>query len=366
MRAKTHFHLPTRRLRPRGARPSQTPFPQCTVAAARPLVRARASPTPGMAPKDASSSSSSSSSSSVRAPSAAAGEKVKWIPKDLRQYDAPVMGARYEGLLGRTLENLPLLSRLNWLHIPLLVSTPLIALYGIATSPLDWRTYLFAVAFYFFSGLGITAGECAGGGGAALRAQRTRSTKKGPTPDDSGTPSSARVLPRGRRTRDRGAAARRRRAEPGPKNGPHAPRSHAPRTPRPPSLTHSSYFSRAFSLRAGYHRHFAHRAYKATAFTRGLLLLMGAAAVEGSAKWWSRDHRAHHRCVRGGERGIPFPLPPLSHGPLPSPSPPSPSPLAQLRRHRAGPVLGRPRLLLRARRLDAREAGQEQERHPRH
>ena len=24
---------------------------------------------------------------------------------------------------------------------------------------------------------------------------------------------------------------------------------------------------------------------------------MGAAAVEGSARWWSRDHRAHHKYV---------------------------------------------------------------------
>lgn len=28
-----------------------------------------------------------------------------------------------------------------------------------------------------------------------------------------------------------------------------------------------------------------------------LLVLMGSAAVEGSVRWWSRDHRAHHRYV---------------------------------------------------------------------
>jgi stearoyl-CoA desaturase (delta-9 desaturase) len=46
---------------------------------------------------------------------------------------------------------------------------------------------------------------------------------------------------------------------------------------------------------AGYHRLFAHRAYKATPLLRTLLMLAGSGAVEGSVRWWSRDHRAHHK-----------------------------------------------------------------------
>ena len=42
---------------------------------------------------------------------------------------------------------------------------------------------------------------------------------------------------------------------------------------------------------------FAHRAYRATPGTEALLICMGSGAVEGSLKWWARDHRAHHRYV---------------------------------------------------------------------
>lgn len=52
-----------------------------------------------------------------------------------------------------------------------------------------------------------------------------------------------------------------------------------------------------FGITAGYHRLFAHRAFEATPFARFVLLMMGTAAVEGSARWWCRDHRAHHRYV---------------------------------------------------------------------
>jgi stearoyl-CoA desaturase (delta-9 desaturase) len=52
----------------------------------------------------------------------------------------------------------PLLQRLNWLHVPLLTITPLLALYGLLTTPAVAATYAFAVVYYFWSGLGITAG----------------------------------------------------------------------------------------------------------------------------------------------------------------------------------------------------------------
>eukprot|EP01027_Heterolobosea_sp_BB2_P000865 GEZU01001289.1.p1 GENE.GEZU01001289.1~~GEZU01001289.1.p1 ORF type:complete len:203 (-),score=54.85 GEZU01001289.1:57-665(-) len=47
----------------------------------------------------------------------------------------------------------------------------------------------------------------------------------------------------------------------------------------------------------GYHRLWAHRAYKATFPVQFFLAVFGAAAFEGSARWWCRNHRAHHRYV---------------------------------------------------------------------
>ncbi|EEB08772.1 acyl-coA desaturase [Schizosaccharomyces japonicus yFS275] len=91
---------------------------------------------------------------------------------------------------------------LNWLHVPLLFGLPLIALYGILTTPLNAKTAIFAFLYYFYSGLGITA---------------------------------------------------------------------------------------------GYHRLWSHRCYKASQPLQRFLEFGGAAAFEGSIRWWSRDHRAHHR-----------------------------------------------------------------------
>ena len=48
---------------------------------------------------------------------------------------------------------------------------------------------------------------------------------------------------------------------------------------------------------AGYHRLFAHRCYTASTPLRVWWMLLGAGAFEGSVRWWSRDHRAHHRYV---------------------------------------------------------------------
>lgn len=94
--------------------------------------------------------------------------------------------------------------RLNWIHTPLLLGSPLLALYGVATTPLSLYTALFSIAYYAWSALGITA---------------------------------------------------------------------------------------------GYHRYFSHRAFDVIYPVRVLLLLMGSGAVQGSCRWWSRDHRAHHRYV---------------------------------------------------------------------
>jgi len=55
------------------------------------------------------------------------------------------------------------------------------------------------------------------------------------------------------------------------------------------------YLWTGLGITAGYHRLWSHRAYSASFPVRLALCLGGAAAFEGSAKWWFRNHRAHHR-----------------------------------------------------------------------
>ncbi|KAI0766183.1 fatty acid desaturase-domain-containing protein [Trametes elegans] len=45
----------------------------------------------------------------------------------------------------------------------------------------------------------------------------------------------------------------------------------------------------------GYHRLWSHRSYNASRPLQYLLVIMGASAVQGSAYWWARGHRSHHR-----------------------------------------------------------------------
>ncbi|KAI0765152.1 delta 9-fatty acid desaturase protein [Fomes fomentarius] len=91
---------------------------------------------------------------------------------------------------------------LNYLSLAVLTVTPAIAIYGAFNVRLRWETAVFSVFYYFFTGLGITA---------------------------------------------------------------------------------------------GYHRLWAHRSYNASKPLQYFLAFAGAGAVEGSIKWWSRGHRAHHR-----------------------------------------------------------------------
>jgi len=49
-------------------------------------------------------------------------------------------------------------SNINWLHFVLLTTTPVLALYGLATTPIMWQTAVWMVLWYFCTGLGITAG----------------------------------------------------------------------------------------------------------------------------------------------------------------------------------------------------------------
>ena len=55
------------------------------------------------------------------------------------------------------------------------------------------------------------------------------------------------------------------------------------------------YYITGLGITAGYHRLWAHRSYNASVPLQYALSLAGAGAVQGSIKWWSRGHRAHHR-----------------------------------------------------------------------
>jgi stearoyl-CoA desaturase (delta-9 desaturase) len=55
------------------------------------------------------------------------------------------------------------------------------------------------------------------------------------------------------------------------------------------------YFWTGLGITAGYHRLWAHKSYNAGLALRIWLAAVGAGAAEGSIRWWSRDHRAHHR-----------------------------------------------------------------------
>jgi len=114
-------------------------------------------------------------------------ENIKFVKEVAKQSAFMAEGSRFE---------------INWIHLAILVVPPSLALYGSFTTALQWKTLLWAVIMYFFSGLGITM---------------------------------------------------------------------------------------------GYHRLWSHRAFSAKWIVRAALILGGAAAFQGSAKWWCRNHRAHHR-----------------------------------------------------------------------
>jgi len=50
-------------------------------------------------------------------------------------------------------------------------------------------------------------------------------------------------------------------------------------------------------ISSGYHRFYAHKAYKLNKFVEFIILLFGTLSVENSAIKWSHDHRNHHKYV---------------------------------------------------------------------
>lgn len=57
------------------------------------------------------------------------------------------------------------------------------------------------------------------------------------------------------------------------------------------------YFLTSFSITAGYHRFFAHKAYEAHPLLQWFYALFGAASFQNSILLWAADHRVHHRHV---------------------------------------------------------------------
>ncbi len=56
-----------------------------------------------------------------------------------------------------------------------------------------------------------------------------------------------------------------------------------------------SYFARMFCITAGYHRYFAHRAFKTGRVFQFLLAFGGVTATQKGPLWWASHHRRHHR-----------------------------------------------------------------------
>lgn len=107
-----------------------------------------------------------------------------------------------QGLAGWASEAKKFLGNINWFHAAVLIPTPIIAIYGLLNVTPSLATVIWALVYYFMTGMGITA---------------------------------------------------------------------------------------------GYHRFWAHKAYSAKFPTKMALLFLGSGAVQGSVRWWCRDHRAHHR-----------------------------------------------------------------------
>ncbi|AAZ13364.1 fatty acid desaturase, putative [Trypanosoma equiperdum] len=56
-------------------------------------------------------------------------------------------------------------------------------------------------------------------------------------------------------------------------------------------------FNGMIGITVGYHRLFSHRSFTAHPILQWICAFAGAGAFEGSAKWWCRNHRIHHRYV---------------------------------------------------------------------
>ena len=55
------------------------------------------------------------------------------------------------------------------------------------------------------------------------------------------------------------------------------------------------YWLRMFAITAGYHRYFAHRAFRLARIPQLAVAFVGAAAAQKGPLWWASNHRQHHR-----------------------------------------------------------------------
>src|SRR5689334_7785292 len=55
------------------------------------------------------------------------------------------------------------------------------------------------------------------------------------------------------------------------------------------------YFLQMVGITAGYHRYFAHRAYKTSRAFQLVLAWLGCSASQRGPIWWAAQHRHHHR-----------------------------------------------------------------------
>src|SRR5205814_1460395 len=55
------------------------------------------------------------------------------------------------------------------------------------------------------------------------------------------------------------------------------------------------YVVRMFAITAGYHRYFAHRAYRTSRGFRFFLAFLGCTALQKGPLWWAANHRHHHK-----------------------------------------------------------------------
>ncbi len=60
-------------------------------------------------------------------------------------------------------------------------------------------------------------------------------------------------------------------------------------------LLATTFFVRMFGITGGYHRYFAHRAYRTGRVFQFALAALGCSAVQKGPLWWAAGHRRHHR-----------------------------------------------------------------------
>jgi stearoyl-CoA desaturase (Delta-9 desaturase) len=108
---------------------------------------------------------------------------------------------------------------IDWVNVTFVAVIPLFGLIAAYSTPLLWKTGIWALIYYFLTGLGITAGK------TRLQDVKVKEANKQP----------------------------------------------------------------------GYHRLWSHTSYTATLPIQLALAALGGGAIQGSIRWWSRNHRAHHR-----------------------------------------------------------------------